>query len=740
MTSTRDLQVAPLLQWLDHNGYWRSDLEIRPSKMGGLGVFYKNGDSQLDAHSLMKDPLLLRIPKANILAAKNSSIYNLLVDYVPKNPNVNLTKRMFGLVLAVVYEVLLADRSPWHGYLCSIDFEQLTVPLCLWDKDDRENFGNTEVDLRNLLSHDELFEFYVEAVCFAKHYALLVPVPRVLDISDKMVSISIVLQKHKLLLHEFGKIMQAVVSRSFDIDTYYELALVPGADLFNHIEPGWDAARLKMVPRENIHFVCDSHVCSTCGEPECDDHSDSDDDDNDDSDMLEHDGIDRDGGADDSNDNETELADGSSNGSSIDTIEEESEGDADPVSETSSGCPSANGHAVKNGNDHSCPNGHADEKGNNQPPNGHADKTGNGHADKTCNSHLNGHATSANNGHTGPDANTDVSCPIPKKNGHAGPDKHSCDKDNDDDDDDNNDNEHAPPEPVILEITLDYIQKMEQESENLLDADTEEDEQEGLTISDMDDGSEIDHVFRGQNEDLARQLSDSSKCCDIVLVREPSSEFDHEIFNLYGYEPNAYLLHRYGFTAKLNVSDTCLLLVQLFRYLNNLKQRLLPEKIEQLEAKLNWLEAGGFDAINQVVFQLQGCCHEHEQDLDADAEHEFEEFGDAPELWPLAPRVAFSGKCSPQTYAILALVEMPFKMFKLKLNAPGRTERLRIRAVRDLLVSPTGPTKKFDNIIKTWCKERLERYPPLQPSANFETIKTLVEHEKMILNKFVMNH
>ena len=34
---------------------------------------------------------------------------------------------------------------------------------------------------------------------------------------------------------EFGKIIQSVTSRAFMVDDYYQLALVPAADLFNHL-------------------------------------------------------------------------------------------------------------------------------------------------------------------------------------------------------------------------------------------------------------------------------------------------------------------------------------------------------------------------------------------------------------------------------------------------------------------------------------------------------------------------
>lgn len=662
MTSTLGLKVADLLEWLDKNAYWRQGLEVRPSKMGGFGVFYK---AEAIKHGNNKNALLLRIPKLNILAAKNSLIYNLLIDYVPKNPNVDLGKGMFSLILAVLYEISIQDRSPWYGYLNSMDFSQLAIPLCLWEKNDRENFGNTEVDLRNLLSHDELFEFYVEAVCFAKHYSSLIPIPKVLDISEELVSISIVLQNYKLCLVDFGKVMQAVVSRSFDIDSYYELALVPGADLFNHIDPDWNSSTQKMVPRENIHFVCDSQVCDLCGDKECD-HSD------DEEVQFSTTGE----TVSSSSEAVMTLEDNPSAGSSVDTIEEESEDEEENLNSIFDGMSSK-------------------PLGNN--PESHA-----------------GVYQDANklDGYPG-------SISEPKLEPNSKP--------------------ALETEPLLTEITLEYIKKLEENNSGLSDAETMEDYEELSTVLMEDPDSEL--VLRAQDADLAQELSNASKCCDVVLVLDPLPEYNHEIFNLYGYEPNANLLHRYGFTAKQNVHDSCLLSVQLFRYLNHLKLKLSQEKLEHLENKLSWLEMTGFDAINKLVYQMQDCCTGENDTLkDHNCDHSEEsEFGQVPESWPLSLRILFSGKCSPQTYAILSLIEMPYKMFKLKMRAAKSHAHL-LRAVGEQLLSPTAPTKKFDSIIKTWCKERLDRYPPLQPSAHYDTIYSLVENEKAILNKFIANH
>ena len=69
---------------------------------------------------------------------------------------------------------------------------------------------------------------------------------------------------------------------------------------------------------------------------------------------------------------------------------------------------------------------------------------------------------------------------------------------------------------------MDYIYEMEQDE--LSDADTDVDPEEASTLS-----MEEEIAVNGADHDLANELSDSSKCCDVVLIREPQEQHEFEI-------------------------------------------------------------------------------------------------------------------------------------------------------------------------------------------------------------------
>lgn len=252
MSSTSSPQLQRLLGWLDSNGFWREDLVVQPLKYGGLGVFGQIEDG---------DPLLLRIPKSNVLSPKNLSVFNLLYEYEPKH-DLSIAEGMYGLIMTVVYETAAGNALPWADYLALIDFKSLSVPVCLWDDADKANLEHSEVDLMGVLDPTEMSEFFNEACQFAKAVEHSVAIPGVLANSDQLV--------------EFGKVIQLVISRAFFVDSYHQLALVPGADLFNHLSPiEEDGVR---VDRENVHFMCDDDVCEICGEQACGHQGDEDED------------------------------------------------------------------------------------------------------------------------------------------------------------------------------------------------------------------------------------------------------------------------------------------------------------------------------------------------------------------------------------------------------------------------------------------------------------------------------
>lgn len=640
MSSSTVESLTSLVDWLNNNAFWRDDLVIKPSTFGGVGVFLEPQDEE-------DDPLLLRIPKSNLLASKNSFIYNLLVEYQDGKDEGSLISGMYSLIIAVIYEVSIQHKSPWFDYLKSIDFKSSSTPICLWDEKDKQNLANTEIDLKNLLKYDEIIEFYIECIQFAHTYSHIVEIPDVLNISADSLTIQTAFTKYHEKVLEFGQIIQSVISRAFKIDNFYDLALVPGADLFNHIDPVM--SENKVVGRENIHFVCDAEVCETCGEDDCA----HDEEDEDEEDEEENEDI------------EVDEEDASSETEDIDEDREDSEELKDSVSSSES----------------------SDEE--------------------------------------------EV--------------------------DEEEQIQEEPEEVPITEITLEYIANMENELDCDSEAETVPEDGEVSTLSLSDDDNEDDQAEKsmsGANLDLAKELSDSSKCCDVVMMSLPTKEFGYEVFNSYGNEPNAYLLQRYGFITPKNVADSCLLSVQVFKHIKTLKSNISSEKVKQLEDKFDWFEAIGYDLINQLLDEemhkdkkscekdtedkncedteakgcekdencTDGCCDDHEDE------------NEVPETWQLSPRIDFNGQCSPQTYIILKLIDLPYKIFKHKIVSVKKEKKL-VQRVRELFISENN--NEYNETIKKWCLQRLERYPTLVKSPNHKMIADLVSQEKSILKKFI---
>lgn len=264
MPRTRPELIEALILWLNTNAYWNPDLEVRESATG-LGVFLNLEGEEIDL-----DPLLLRIPKGSILSPKNSLIYNLLAEY--EDGAIDLTSGMFGLIVSVIYE-MASPKSPWKAYLDLIDLDNGNLPISLWDSETKAQFKNTELDLLNLFDENEVVGIYCECAKFAKSIGDLIPVPSVFNVDST--EPEYVLEKCRDKLELFGRYSQCVISRAFKVDQFHDLALVPGADLFNHKSP--EVVDGKAVNRETVHFECDDEVCGICGEFECE-HEDEDED------------------------------------------------------------------------------------------------------------------------------------------------------------------------------------------------------------------------------------------------------------------------------------------------------------------------------------------------------------------------------------------------------------------------------------------------------------------------------
>ena len=313
----------------------------------------------------------------------------------------------------------------------------------------------------------------------------------------------------------------------------------------------------------------------------------------------------------------------------------------------------------------------------------------------------------------------------------------------DEGDDDEIGNEEMEEVEELTEITEEVIKAFEAEQEE--DDDTDCDDDEALTIDQVQISS---HDY-----DLARELSDDSKCCDLVLQLLPSADHEFEVFNTYGNDlSNAYLLQRYGFVCPGNANDGISLGVPLIKLV----------KLKRAELKMEWLD-DVFELVCELIHQKQ---HENEPQNEVsghnDQEHEHSENGCAdgcnegdncgdgcgdeddcgdhgflPDLWQVSARIGADGTVSPHTYVILRLIDLPEKVFKYKLARVQKERVLALRISRLLMNADSNDNSKYDGVIKTWCQQRLAAYPELKLSDHAEVIGELVKGEKAILTRFI---
>lgn len=655
MSATSSSKLAGLLEWLENNSFWNSELlEVRKSPIGGVGVFWKLGPEPDEEN----DNLLLRIPKLAILSPKNSFLYPLLVDYEPEEPTVDLTTGMHAIVITFIYEYSMGEKSPWFQYLDSfeVDSGDSGVPFCLWSKEDRACLFNTEVDLLNMLDLAELIVFMMECVRFAHLNSKFIAIPQVLRI-DPDTDWEEIRENHNDKLVQFGRYVQAVISRAFSVDKYLGLSLVPGADLFNHLSP--IIADDVVVERENVHFECDDgeDLCEECGEIGCA--------------HLEE-------GEEEEDEGEYEEGEGE------EVDEEEEEDDEEDVKVY--------------GNE-----GELEE---------------------------------------GEDAGDDITFLMESDIELDASSESLASEDESDSETESIDEEGSVDEQEKTTITTEDIQELE-----MSDAETEQDDDEVSTLSlseEEDDDIEVEAVD-GTNDDLAQELSDSSKCCDIVLTNIPSKEYNYELFNTYGNDlANAYLLQRYGFVSPSNPNASVLLSVQMFSYLK--KEKMNKKKKVQLDTKLDWYEEVGFEVVNELVLSsLTDGNDEEERECGGEAEckdgcceddhgAEFNASIELPESWQLSPRISYDGTPTEQTIALVRLLLLPFKVFFFKLALASSDRKLIKRVSHYLLEGDITDDER--KVLGTWAKGRLARYKESKAKGErAELARELISQEKAILRR-----
>ena len=234
-------------------GKWlQSHCEVRPSALGGLGVFARQ--------DVEPGTMLLQLHKNAVFSASTCSIANLLVDAQVDG--------MLALSLAFVYETtVFRERSHWTPYLQSISVDAtegtqgLALPPSYWAPRERALLEGTALDTLYdaLAPQAEIQDGFELALALALQWQeeAEVPVPEFylkVDVDDG--------QDVELKLARFVSAAYTVASRCVEVDAFHESALVPLADLFNH---GAAAEGDPLAPTVQFQTVFD--VCDQCGEP-----------------------------------------------------------------------------------------------------------------------------------------------------------------------------------------------------------------------------------------------------------------------------------------------------------------------------------------------------------------------------------------------------------------------------------------------------------------------------------------
>lgn len=707
MSLTHTRQLADLLYWLDTNAFWnidRLELDISPTT-SGIGVFYvpleQDQSTTEDQNDDEDDNLLLRIPKSNILSPKNSVVWNLLVDYDLANADIDLTTGLHSIVLTFIYELAQGSKSPWYHYLQSIAPEEedsITInnlPLCLWPSEYKKKLYNTEYYYLDMLKSKELVDFYVECVRFARCNESFIAKPTVFDVSSTDELDIMRDESDKVTL--FGSYVQVVISRAFEVDDYHGLSLVPGADLFNHASAELNGDG-RIEGREDVHFVCDGDVCGECGEFECDDHEEE---------------------------TEEEMEE---------EMEEEEMGEDDEVFGEDDEEKGEDSVHEDDGEDSDSMGSNFDSDNELLQDSGISDQELYSTSDDDLNDSLIDES----------EVRSDVSSY-------------------------SDENSSTTEEEPIKELTMDYVQALEEEIEQERESEleTDHDPEEASTTSlgvesdeeDEPGESEVayDSDAEQDREELAKELADGSKCCDIVLSRPPKhTSGKYELFNTYGnHLSNPYLLQRYGFiTQDQNVNDVVSLGSELVHYIKKFKAEQSPVKVKQLENKISWYDEMGFEFVNDLVCEYES--RPALDDGDDDDEEQYDEHtqimrDNLPESYVTSPRLDINGKMTPQTYALAKLLVLPYKIFHYKFIECASERKLAKRIFQILLPYEYEPIRghqpkhsdkygaEINQLVKLWCGLRLGKYVEINDDTKGDIklamVKQVVQQEKEILKK-----
>ncbi|KAF7348189.1 SET domain-containing protein [Mycena sanguinolenta] len=234
---TESTTLSNLLAWCSKRDFW---IDPRIQIIAGpCGVAVFSRDTPIPP-----DSILVRIPRESVLSVKSSSIS----DLIPPHPYGRGAQ--FSLALALSVELVNGATSPFLPYLKSLPREIPDIPL-FWGAHQptlaqygppMEWLNGTEASKILFDSgdnHNSLFsdidQYFDQVACSV--YG------KVFESSPEMTP----------SLQDFYHAYALVASRSFLVDSYHGLAMVPIADAFNHAQ------------ENHVHLESDFDVCPECG-------------------------------------------------------------------------------------------------------------------------------------------------------------------------------------------------------------------------------------------------------------------------------------------------------------------------------------------------------------------------------------------------------------------------------------------------------------------------------------------
>ncbi|KAJ1959073.1 hypothetical protein IWQ62_004758, partial [Dispira parvispora] len=188
----------------------------------------RNGMAVVALRDLAVDEVVVRIPKSAVLSSKNCAVANVLED--------EEVEGRFALTVAIMFEMAQGTASPWYGYLQSLP-AYVPTPL-VWHPTEIAWLKGTDLATDLVQVRQDLEEVYNTAL-----------LPLVQKHSD-------IFQPNEFYsLERFMWATILVNSRAFQVDNYHGDAMVPFADIFNHLTGG-----------EHVHLEGNGEVCDVCGE------------------------------------------------------------------------------------------------------------------------------------------------------------------------------------------------------------------------------------------------------------------------------------------------------------------------------------------------------------------------------------------------------------------------------------------------------------------------------------------